>query len=194
MIPVMTNPSLLVAGLRAHSGLSQRALAARVGCSRSTIVRIESGEMDPTFTMLARVAAAAGQRLTIEAKQTICRKSLAAIAAETLGGDPEDTPWTRIRGLIDWIRLHPDVSSDAIADPPLRTTPQLDNLLAAIANKVADDQNSQRPSWTADVPIPAEPWHAPGTPRMRASERAKAPRQFIERNIHLAEANFWRSK
>lgn len=150
--------------------------------------------MDPTFTMLARVAAATGQRLTIEATQEIRRESLATVAAETLEGDRAEMPWTQLRGLIDWLRLHPDVASDAIADPPLRTAPSLDNLLAAIANKVADDQGSQRPSWTSDVPIPDTPWQAPGTPRMRARERATAPRQFIERNIHLAEANLWRSK
>jgi transcriptional regulator with XRE-family HTH domain len=189
----MITPALLVSQLRTQSKLSQRALAELTGCTRSTIARIEKGEMDPTITMLARIAAAGGHRLTFDSTRPLPRESIATIARNMLDVDPSDVPWTQLRALLDWLRLNPDKAIDIIADPPPRTNPNLDNLLAAIANKVADDHHHRRPSWTADVPIPAITWHAPGTPRMCAKEKASAPEQFLERGIFLSATNLWRT-
>ncbi len=148
--------------------------------------------MDPTVTMFARITTATGHRLSIRANQTLRKESLAAIAQLVLNDGPE-IPFTRLRGLIDWLDLNPQSAIDAIADPPPRTgNENLDNLLAAIANKIADDSPSARPAWTSDVPIPPAPWRSPGTPRMQSLEAAKAPLQFIERRIFLAGSNFWR--
>lgn len=189
----METPAQLVTELRSSAGLSQRALASRAGCTRSTIVRIENGEMDPTVTMLARITTATGHRLNIRANQTLRRESLAAIAQHMLSTDEPEVPFTRLRGLIDWLNLNPTSAIDAIADPPPRTgNENLDNLLAAIANKIADDNFLPRPTWTRDVPIPPAPWRSPGTPRMQALEAAKAPDHFTARRIFLAANNFWR--
>lgn len=150
--------------------------------------------MDPTVTMLARITSATGHRLNVRANQTLRRESLAAIAQLVLNADEPEIPFTRLRGLIDWLNLNPHAAIDAIADPPPRTgNENLDNLLAAIANKIADENFSPRPAWTSDVPIPPTPWRSPGTPRMQAVEAAKAPRQFTERRIFLAASNFWRA-
>jgi transcriptional regulator with XRE-family HTH domain len=189
----METPAQLVANLRVNAGLSQRALASRAGCTRSTVVRIENGAMDPTVTMLARITAATGHRLDIRASQPLRRDSLAAIAQLVLSGDEPAIPFTHIRGLIDWLGLNPSIASEAISDPPPRTNNEnLDNLLAAVANKIADEGFLPRPSWTSDVPIPVVPWRSPGTPRMQSLEATKAPRQLIERRIFLAATNFWR--
>ena len=189
----METPAQLVAELRVSAGLSQRALASRAGCTRSTIVRIENGEMDPTVTMLARITTATGHRLDIRAKQALRSESLAAIAELVLSADEPEIPFTRLRGLIDWLDLNLHSAIDAIADPPPRTgNEKLDNLLAAIANKIADENFLTRPTWTSDVPTPPAPWRSPGTPRMQAIEAAKAPPQFTERRIFLAANNFWR--
>jgi transcriptional regulator with XRE-family HTH domain len=189
----MQSPAIIVAEMRCSAGLSQRALAARAGCTRSTIVRIEQGEMDPTITMLARITAAMGHRLIIRADQTLRKESLAGIAQRASTPSDADTPFTLLRGLIDWLRLHPELTTDAVSDPPQRTdSANLNNLLAAIANKLADDQAIQRPAWTADVPVPMASWYSPGTPRMAAVEAAHAPRQFVERRIFFAVNNFWR--
>jgi len=189
----METPAQLVTELRINAGLSQRALASRAGCTRSTIVRIENGEMDPTITMLSRITTATGHRLDIRAKQTLRKESLAAIAQHVLNTEEPDIPFTRLRGLMDWLELHADAATDAIADPPPRTgNEHLDNLLAAIANKIADENLPTRPTWTDSVPIPDAPWRSPGTPRMQSLEAAKAPHQFAERQIFLAANNFWR--
>ena len=149
--------------------------------------------MDPTVTMLARITSATGHRLNIRADQTLRKASLAAIAQLVLGVDAPDIPFTRLRGLIDSLDANPNSAMDAIVDPPPRTgNEDLDNLLAAIANKIAEENLRTRPTWTSDVPIPPAPWRSPGTPRMQALEAAKAPRQFTERRIFLAANNFWR--
>ena len=149
--------------------------------------------MDPTVTMLARITSATGHRLNIRVNQTLRKESLAAIAQLVLSVDDSEIPFTRLRGLIDWLDLNPNSAIHAIADPPPRTGNEiLDNLLAAIANKIADENLETRPTWTSDVPIPLAPWRLPGTPRMQALEAAKAPCQFTDRGIFLAASNFWR--
>ena len=94
----METPAQLVAELRITAGLSQRALASRAGCTRSTIVRIEKGEMDPTITMLARIATATGHRLDIRTKQRLRKESLAAIAQLVLNANEPEIPFTHLRG------------------------------------------------------------------------------------------------
>jgi hypothetical protein len=138
--------------------------------------------MDPTVTMLSRITTATGHRLDIRAKQPLRKESLAAIAQHVLNTEDPDIPFTRLRGLMDRLELHADAVTEAITDPPPRTgNERLDNLLAAIANKIADENLLTRPTWTNNVPIPDVPWHSPGTPRMQALEAAKAPHQFAKR-------------
>ena len=181
----------LVIAVRAESGLSQRALAEQVGCSRSTIARIETGEMDPTVTMLGRITAAAGCRLEIKARRFGRGPRLAQVAE--VDSDIDTLDWTRLRGLVDWLVRHPEGTDDAVADAPRRTgDSRLDNLLAATAEKVADDAGRPRPRWTASVPSLPRPWSPPGTPRMQAAEASSAPPQFSARNLLLGAANLWR--
>ncbi len=45
-----------IAGLRAAVGLSQAALAERVGVSRQTIISIERGRFDPSLPLAFRLA------------------------------------------------------------------------------------------------------------------------------------------
>ena len=57
--------SSLVQQARLRGGLSQRELALAAGVPRSTIARIESGQMQPTVPMLARILIAAGLEMRI---------------------------------------------------------------------------------------------------------------------------------
>lgn len=175
-----------------ESGLSQRALAARVGCTRSTISRIEAGDMDPTLTMLARIVSAAGHRLLVELAEPGDSLRLAEAAEGTT--DIGTIDWTRLRGIVDWLELHPESIDDAIADAPPRTGDlAADNLFAGVAEKLADDTGRQRPKWTRAVPALASPWSPPGTPRMKAAEAATAPAQLSSRNLMLGARNLWRA-
>jgi transcriptional regulator with XRE-family HTH domain len=58
----------LIRALRARHGLSQSALAYRAGTTQQAISRIEHGRVSPTVEMLARLAAAAGEELVLDAK------------------------------------------------------------------------------------------------------------------------------
>jgi len=162
----------------------------------STISRIEEGEVDPTLTMLERVVAATGRQLTLETETIPQRRSLAALAdACSPSRAGPKINWTRLRAFLDWVHAHPDDVELAIATPPPRSgLAQLDSLLAAIAEKLADDAGVDRPRWCAAVqPLPT-PWSARGTPRMIQAARRRAPRQFKKRNIWLSEHDLWRDR
>ena len=65
--------------LRQQTGLNQTAFAKKVNKSRSTIARIESSRMEPSFSMLEDIAQALGKRIEIrfvEAKKTAAEKTV----------------------------------------------------------------------------------------------------------------------
>ncbi len=192
----MPSAATVLQRAREDAGLSRRALARRAGVPISTISRIEEGEVDPTLTMLERVVSATGRQLTLEIEAIPERRSLAALAD---AWDPSRAGpkinWTRLRAFLDSLHGYPDDVELAIATPPPRSgLAQLDSLLAAIAEKLADDAGVNRPRWCAAVrPLPT-PWLARGTPRMIQQARRKAPRQFKQRNIWLSENDLWRDR
>lgn len=195
MLPLMENTSTLVQEAREDAGLSRKALAKRAGVPVSTVSRIEDGDVDPTTTMLRRLLAAADRTLDF-ATGAVLNESLAALTdawSSSPGGEKID--WTRLRAFLDALHAHPERLGAAIATPPARSgNEQLDNLLAAIAEKLADDAAVKRPRWCAAVhPLPL-PWEPPGTPRMKVAARRLAPIQFKARNIWLGEHDLWRDR
>ena len=65
--------------LRQQTGLNQTAFAKKVNKSRSTIARIESARMEPSFSMLEDIAQALGKRGEIrfvELKQAAAKKTV----------------------------------------------------------------------------------------------------------------------
>jgi transcriptional regulator with XRE-family HTH domain len=55
-----------LAGYRSEHGLSQRALAERLGVSQPRIVELESGEKNPQIETLVKIAAATGLEFAID--------------------------------------------------------------------------------------------------------------------------------
>ncbi len=168
-----------VRGWRARERCSQAELGRRAGVPASTIRRIETGEVDPTLTMLQRIAGAAGRHIRIDDAPI-----------------ERTTPSLAMRALLDLLHRRPKLIEPAIATPPARTDDRrFDSLLAAIAEKLADDDPGvERPRWTASVPRLDEPWEASGTRMMRQRSRAATPPQFATRNIWLAANNLWRDR
>ena len=73
-----------VQGLRARHGLSQYALAYRAGTTQQAVSRIEQRRVSPTVELLARLAAAVGEELVLQARPRevpFDRDQLAAAAA-----------------------------------------------------------------------------------------------------------------
>ena len=156
--------------------------------------RIEDDEVDPTFTMLEHVLAAAGRQLEISATALDHDRMLAGLSDiydDSLPGTGVD--WARLRGFIDWIRLHPDKAETAIATPPPRTGAFVAALLAAVADQVAHDAAVASPRWTRSVPPLREEWVPPGTPGMIAAARRRTSEPFRRRNIVLAVDDLWRA-
>ena len=178
---------------RDEAGLSQRALARRCGAFASTIRRIEDGSSDPTVTMLQRIAAAAGRQLTIESAATTAT-SIAGLVARLDIDEYGEPNWTEIRSFADWIDEHSDRALDAIASPPMRTgSDRIDNLIAAIAETIADAHGAEPPRWCSAVVRLDEPWLTPGTAAMRARHEADIPPRFANRNIRLPVGTVWHS-
>lgn len=178
---------------RTRSGLSRTALARRAGVPTSTVSRIESGQVDATITMLERLLTASGRRLVLRSER-VKRVALASLSdawSPTSWGD--DIDWTRLRATVDYLLEHPDQLEAGIADPPPRSgSARLDNILAAIAEKLADDTGAARPRWCATVHVLDEPWHSSGTPGMAAAAEAAAPEQLRSRGILLSGGELWR--
>lgn len=186
--------STIVSESRRSAGLSRAELARRAGVPRSTVMRIEDGVVDPTIGMLTRLLGASQASLKIS--QHPCPTlSLARLSdACTISALGEVIDWTRLRATIDELTIHPDAIASAIATPPPRSgSTRLDSLLAGVAEKLADDASLTRPAWTKNIPALTEPWEPPGTPRIVARARARAPEQFRRRNIYLGVAELWRS-
>ncbi len=161
----------------------------------STVARIESGRLDPTTGMLARLLDAAGCQLELAAVRVPLPRlaELAdAWAVDALGQDRPD--WTRLRGFLDYLAEHPHQVGVAVAVPPPPSgSGFMDALLAGIAEKVCDDAGVPRPGWARRVPGVAMPWIGPGTPRMQAAARAGTPPQLAARNIFVRADSLWRA-
>jgi transcriptional regulator with XRE-family HTH domain len=185
----------LVHQARTEAGLSRKALARRAGVPVSSVSRVEEGAVDPTITMLERMLSAAGRELRADIEPIPKRRSIAGLADawDDSPGGPKIN-WTRLRGFVDRLHLHPEELETAIMTPPPRSgNDQLDNLLAAIAEKLADDTDQSRPRWCSAIHALSSPWQPPGTPRMIEAAQRSAPTQFKARNIWLSEHDLWRT-
>lgn len=180
---------------RLSAGLSRNEVARRAGVSLTTVSRTEEGVMDPTVTMLERLYSALDlsvDMVTREVPEISITHLHDAFEVNRWG---VELKWTRIRVFIDLLTRKPKLTAEAIADPPRRSgVEELDVMLAAIAEKLADDVEIQRPRWCASVPPMSYRWEHIGTPRMKAKAANEAPAQFRERNIFLSDDGIWRRK
>ncbi len=150
----MTTGAVVLREARRGAGLSVRGLAASAGVAYSTVARIESGRLDPTTGMLARLLEAAGCRLELAGVRVPVPRLadlVEAWAVDPLGQDRPD--WTRLRGFLDYLTEHPrHVGVSVAAPPPTSGSGFMDTLLAGIAEKVCDDAGVPRPGWARRVP------------------------------------------
>lgn len=184
---------LLLRDARARAAMSASALAARAGVSTSTVLRIETGEMDPTFSMLDRLIDAAGERLVVSSDTSRAPVELARLVdAWHVRGGQGRPDWTRLRASLDVLHQRPEQVASAIERPPGRSGQEvLDALLAGIADKLADDHGLPRPSWTARRTLRSR-WSATGTPRQDAERLERTPRQLVEHNVVVDSETLWR--
>lgn len=196
-------PREAVRRARTAAGLSVRAMAEIAGISPTTVTRIEAGRVDPGWSTLRKVLAAAGEeavlttrRLPAPPARPPSRTTLAGLSdawQRTARGDTPD--WTRLRGALDVLAQHPELLADALKQRPQPSgSAVMDALLAGIADKLADDARLARPAWTKRTPRLESEWSAPGTPAMLAARRAATPPQLKERGLVLDEFSLWRDR
>jgi transcriptional regulator with XRE-family HTH domain len=193
MLTNMTQAATMVRGARTSAGLSMRALAARADVAASSIARIESGKVDPTVGMLARLLRAAGRELEL-ATHRGPGPELADLADAWLRGPSGDRPdWTRLRAFLDQLARHPEQQGLATLRRPAPSgSAMLDTLLAGVAEKICDDAGLPRPTWARAVPALPRSWATPGTPTMQEAIAAATPRVLAERGLSIDEASLWR--
>lgn len=185
-------PPALLREVRREAGLSVRALGKKAGVSPSTISRIEAGRMDPTVGMLTHLLESAGRGLDLVIPETGVPR-LKELSDAWEGSARVD--WTRLRAFLDYLALHPDRIGGAIRDAPQPSgSALLDNLLAGIAETLADEQSMARPAWTSQVAPLADAWTTPGTPRSQRAARATTPAALAARGLTLARTSLWRER
>lgn len=186
----------LVRNARAEAGLSMRDLAARAAVSYTTVCRIERGQVDPTVSTLRKLLLAMGEDLRFT-RTPIDIPTLAELsdAWEPSPAGDERIDWTRLRAFVDHLERHREHASAAIElQPPASGSALLDNILAGVAEKTADDVGFPRPAWTRAVAPLERIWEGYGTPRMRAEARKSTPHQLLERHVVLPAATLWRER
>jgi transcriptional regulator with XRE-family HTH domain len=196
MLSSMESPADLIRDARQSADLSARALARLAQVPSSTVLRIESGKVDPTFGMLRRLLEAAGRDLHLRStrKPPSRRGPVLAELVDAWVESPDEHPdWTKLRSFLDYLALHPDHVETAIIRRPAKTqSPVLDTLLAGIAEKLADDAGVGRPAWTRRAPSLSQEWSPFGTPRLVATWRDASPPQLLGRGLVIDEPSLWR--
>lgn len=77
-----TEPAQTIRAARQQSGLTQSALAKRLGTSQAAVAQLETPGSNPTVSTLERVLYAAGHELEIDAKPTKPNVDLTLIARQ----------------------------------------------------------------------------------------------------------------
>ncbi len=192
----MATPAELLRDARITAGLSIRELAESAGVAASTIVRIESGQVDPTTGMLSKLLDMTGRQLSLAvADQSV--PSIADLSTEwRLDADGQPRPrWTAFRAFLDRLHRHPAWSAPSTSRAPAPSgSLMIDNLLAGIAEKIRDDCDLPRPKWVGKVRPDDSEWISPGTPRLQKRARSTTPPQLAARNIFLTADSLWRTR
>lgn len=183
----------LVTSAKGSAGLPVRRLAADAHVAGSTITRIQAGVVEPSVDTLARILAAAGFDLVIIAvrRGTPHRPRLGQLAnAWSHHRGRLRLDWTRWRAVLDELALHPDWIPEAIYVPPPPAGERIiDALLAAVAEKLADDANLPRPAWTEQAPRLDEPYQPPTA---RGISEPLVPAQLAARGLMIDSTSLWR--
>jgi len=184
----------LVTNAKGSSGLSVRRLAADARVAGSTITRIQAGSVDPSVRTLERILAAAGFALELSAiHRGGPRPPRLSDLADAWSRDGRlRIDWPRWRALLDELALHPDRIPEAIYVAPTPAgEPVVDTLLAAVAEKLADEAGLPHPSWTDQVPPLADPYEPPTARKVSGHH---VPAQLAARGLMIDTTSLWRDR
>jgi transcriptional regulator with XRE-family HTH domain len=192
----MESPAEWIRSERTRLGLSTRDLARLAGVSYPTISRIENGHEQPRWSTLEKIFDVLGRPLTPadgERSQPRLADLSDAWTADATGTQHPD--WTRLRTLADQLRLRPALVAQAILpEPPRSSSTLMDTLLAAVAEKLADDAGIAPPRWVRSRPPLCETWSLSTRTAKRAEAEATTPVQFRRRGLVIPASAIWRER
>lgn len=166
-----------------------RELAERADLAASTVSRIESGKVSPSAETIDRLLLACGR----ERKEAPADSPSIADLTDAWNERAARPDWTRIRAFLDTLDVHPEYRSSAtIEEPEPSGSPIMDNLLAGIAETIADLAGYRRPMWTKRIQPLLEEWTQQGTPQMLEARKATTPRRLADRNLIVDSESLWR--
>ncbi|HBJ72637.1 MAG TPA: hypothetical protein DDY88_02735 [Actinobacteria bacterium] len=123
----------------------------------------------------------------------LVRMSISELSNCWNSGPHGPTPdWAAIRDFSDGVLANPERAMDALSERPRPSgEPFFDAFLASLAETLAERTASRAPLWTSGVAALAQPWCAPGTPRMVARWRQHTPPAFAKRNLVVDIESLW---
>lgn len=193
MLTIMSDVGTLVRESRERAGLSVRALAEHADVAASTVSRIEAGKVSPTVETLQSLMYACGRELALTAASA--GPSLAMLSdAWTNTKSGETRPdFTRLRSFLDSLALDPDQRWPSVVEAPEPSGSEvMDNLLAGIAETVAESAGHRPPRWTKDIEPLSSPWSMRSTPRRMAARKAQTPLRLAKRGLVVDASSLWR--
>ena len=186
---------------RTRAGVSQSALAKRAGIAQSTVSRIESADLDPTWTTMQALLGAAGwvaEPIRTEAADLISTTTASrAIARSLRRGDEEGAirDLTEAVGrLIAFEAKNPGGTPSWVTHEPTMSLgdPAWNAFLATAFAYALEQADQPIPHWMTAVPrLPHETALGDDpSPEFRAWLRSKTPPIFLEKNL-LSRAEDW---
>jgi transcriptional regulator with XRE-family HTH domain len=182
----VTDSAVLLRSARKNSGLTQEALASRVGVDQARVSRSEGGQESPRFDTVDKLLAATGHRLYAAPTRRDDAASIASSIRESVEAkDPK-------RALRQLIQLNDNLVAETglvrgvlgLAEPESTGKKLWDAAIAAVVAWRLNEQNLPLPEWVSDPkrklersrPLsvdPADP--IPG--------RSDIPDEFAERGV-----------
>ncbi|MEX0705382.1 MAG: helix-turn-helix transcriptional regulator, partial [Nitriliruptoraceae bacterium] len=164
-------------------------LAALAGTAQSAVAAYEAGGREPTVPVLARMVAATGHRLVLDAVPDPALYRLADVALDIAATDPADGE-RRLRFVFEFLRGavddgHP-LALLVSAEPPLTGDDRFDALLAAVGEDLCVREGEIPPSWVhGPGRFLDRAWWVSELPSARASALVHAPASFRRRGVML---------
>jgi len=195
-LTVMESPAIWVRAGRARLGLSTRDLAHLAGVAYPTISRIENGHEQPRWSTLEKLFQVLGSPWAPSDghREPPSLAGLSDAWFEDATGE-QHPDWVRFRAFADQLALRPsDLAQAIMPEPPRSQSALIDTLLAAIAEKLADDAGIGRPRWVRGRPPLPEPWSVEVRPSKRAEAVSSTPAQFVRRGLLIPASAIWRER
>ena len=186
--------------LRQAKGLSQAAVARRIGTSQSWVARMESGRVDPGLGSVHRYLEAVGGRLELRPTPEARNFSPMTLAEVARRGrqhvsDGEHMLRLCLQFIDDFREAESEVRPSLVETPPRSTgDARWDAFLAALAEHLAYHHRLPIPRWTArEGTVLRRWWFLSDLPSVKAASLAESPGAFRRWGIFVTNDLFVRA-